>query len=570
MKAFFDRTPDAGLAGCTILNPDGSFQLPCRRSFPTPWVAFTKVSGLSTLFPRARAFGRYNLTYLDPAKTYRVDAVSGSFMMVRRSVVETVGGLDESYFMYGEDLDWCFRIGQAGFGVYYVHETSIIHFKGESTRRSNIDELRHFYGAMGLFVEKHYAHSAATRLLLKAGILLRGAAASIARVLPPVATALTDAISLNLALFLSAYWYFGSATHFTFNAHPLVWVVPALILGIVASMMGLYTNHRRSVTRSGLAVLVAYVFISALVFFARNFAYSRIVVLLSGFLTLLFIPGWRLGAVLVGWRRQGRGGRIFGSRTLVVGTGPQAGEIVRKLRGNVITGYAVVGLVDTTRKRLGEHVEGVEIVGSIGNIARVVEDLRVTDVIFAMGDGLAYADMLDVVARSESPGVNYRLVPTGQDAILGKTRVDDLAALPLVDLEVNLHRPLNRAGKRLFDLFLALPLLLLLYLPVRLFAPRSPAKRGNFALFVLSLPRICMGTMSFVGYPAGEGEMGFSAIPPASLGKPGLTGILQINAHADLRPEERERYLLSYARNHSLGLDLEILLKALLGRRRNP
>src|SRR5512138_2330859 len=116
MKAFFDATPDAGCAGCTILNPDGSFQLPCRRSFPTPWVAFTKIFGLSALFPRSRIFGQYNLTYLDPQKTYRVDAISGSFMMVRRSVVEKVGGLDESFFMYGEDLDWCFRIGEAGYG----------------------------------------------------------------------------------------------------------------------------------------------------------------------------------------------------------------------------------------------------------------------------------------------------------------------------------------------------------------------------------------------------------------------------------------------------------------------
>ncbi|MBI3578172.1 MAG: glycosyltransferase family 2 protein, partial [Ignavibacteriales bacterium] len=139
MLKFFENNPDVGLAGCKILNPDGSFQLPCRRSFPTPWVALTKMSGLSALFPRTRLFGRYNLTYLSPDETYEIDAVSGSFMMLRREAYEQVGGLDEDFFMYGEDLDWCYRIQKAGWKNYYVHSTKIIHYKGESTKRSNLD-----------------------------------------------------------------------------------------------------------------------------------------------------------------------------------------------------------------------------------------------------------------------------------------------------------------------------------------------------------------------------------------------------------------------------------------------
>src|SRR3990172_4972493 len=134
---FLDTHPDAGLAGCRILNPDGTLQLACRRSFPTPWVAFTKISGLSALYPESRIFGKYNLGYLDPDRTYEVDAISGSFMAVRREAYEKAGGLDEEYFMYGEDLDWCYRIKQAGWKVYYVSGTRIIHYKGESVRRSD-------------------------------------------------------------------------------------------------------------------------------------------------------------------------------------------------------------------------------------------------------------------------------------------------------------------------------------------------------------------------------------------------------------------------------------------------
>ncbi|MCJ7552663.1 MAG: glycosyltransferase family 2 protein, partial [Ignavibacteriaceae bacterium] len=159
MIEFFNQTPDAGLAGCKILNPDGTLQLSCRRSFPGPWTSFTKVTGLSTLFPKSKIFARYNLTYLDENQTYEVDAISGSFMMIRKEVYDKVGGFDEQFFMYGEDLDLCYRIQKAGHKVYYVHSTQIIHYKGESTKRSNIDETKVFYKAMHLFVKKHLSTS---------------------------------------------------------------------------------------------------------------------------------------------------------------------------------------------------------------------------------------------------------------------------------------------------------------------------------------------------------------------------------------------------------------------------
>jgi GT2 family glycosyltransferase/lipopolysaccharide/colanic/teichoic acid biosynthesis glycosyltransferase len=571
MQAFFHSHPDAGLAGCKILNPDGSFQLPCRRGFPTPWVAFTKIFGLSTLFPGSRLLGRYNLTYLDPEETYPVDAVSGSFMMIRREVYEGIGGLDEAFFMYGEDLDWCYRVRQAGSRVYYVHDTAIVHFKGESTRRSNIDELRYFYEAMELFVEKHISRSGFVRLFLKSGILLRGLAATIARAARPVSAAVLDFLLIDLALFLSAFWYFGSATRFTFNAHPLVWVVPPLILVSVASAAGLYSTYRHSTRRAGLTVIVSYLIISALVFFAKDFAYSRLVVVLSGFLTFVFVPGWRLLVRLHGRssRAGARPGGLFGSRTLVVGAGPSVEEIIRKLRQRVENGYQLVGVIDVTRRNLGEKRAGIEIIGSLENIAKVIQEYQISDVIFAVGGGLSYAEMLSVIARNRAPGVTYRLVPNNQEAILGKTRIDDLEALPLVDIEYNLQKPWNRFVKRAFDLMLSLLLLPTLYLPVRLaIGVGWRPKTGRLPQKALFLPSICKGRMSFVGLPFEEGSAASPATDQSYLGKPGLTGLLQINDHADLLPEERVRYTLYYAKNQSLSLDLEILLKDLFLRRK--
>ena len=114
---------DVGMVGCKILNPDGTLQLACRRSFPTPWVAFSKVVGLNDLFPKSKLFGKYNLTYLDPEKTTEVDAISGSFMMIQKRAIDDIGLLDETFFLYGEDLDWCYRMGQAGWKIVYLPKT---------------------------------------------------------------------------------------------------------------------------------------------------------------------------------------------------------------------------------------------------------------------------------------------------------------------------------------------------------------------------------------------------------------------------------------------------------------
>ncbi|MCK4530431.1 MAG: glycosyltransferase family 2 protein, partial [Candidatus Marinimicrobia bacterium] len=127
---FMDANEKVGIAGPKILNSDGSLQLACRRSFPSPSIALPKLLGLSNLFPKNKLLGKYNLTYLDPDKSYAVDAVSGSFMFCRGSLIRELGGFDEDFFMYGEDLDLCRRVQLKESLVYYVANTTIIHHKG--------------------------------------------------------------------------------------------------------------------------------------------------------------------------------------------------------------------------------------------------------------------------------------------------------------------------------------------------------------------------------------------------------------------------------------------------------
>lgn len=156
MLDFMAEHPDAGIVGPKLVLLDGSLDLACRRSFPSPEVAFYRLTGLSRLFPRSRRFGRYNLTYLDPDQAAEVDSVVGAFMLVRAEAIAQVGLMDGQFFMYGEDLDWAYRIKAAGWKVYYNSAVTVLHVKRASTRQ-NPRAQGEFYRAMDIFYRKHYA-----------------------------------------------------------------------------------------------------------------------------------------------------------------------------------------------------------------------------------------------------------------------------------------------------------------------------------------------------------------------------------------------------------------------------
>jgi GT2 family glycosyltransferase len=192
MLAFMAAHPEAGIAGPKLVLPDGSLDLACRRSFPTPEVSFYRMVGLSRLFPRSHRFGRYNMTFADPNELLEVDSVVGAFMLVRGEAIRKVGLLDESFFMYGEDLDWAKRIKAAGWKVYYNPAVAVQHVKRAASRFSRKAQVE-FYRAMLIFYRKHYAAQTPFWLhgLVLIGIMLKGGLALVGDVMRRPAPALT-------------------------------------------------------------------------------------------------------------------------------------------------------------------------------------------------------------------------------------------------------------------------------------------------------------------------------------------------------------------------------------------
>ncbi|MFA6468661.1 MAG: glycosyltransferase [Bacteroidota bacterium] len=560
---FFTSHPDAGMVGCKILNPDGSLQLPCRRSFPTPWTAFTKTFGLSALFPKSKLFARYNLTYLDPDQTYEVDAVSGSFMMITREVYQRIGGLDEKFFMYGEDLDWCFRVQQSGWKVYYVPTTSIVHYKGESTKRSDIDELKVFYNAMRLFVRKHHAGPPMFETFIYSGIYVRKVLADIGRMIRPAGIAMLDMVIVFATILFGEYIRKDGIFTLPAYAYPWAYVVPAFIVSGTLLMYGVYSEFKLSVSRSFAAVLTGFTIIAALVAFEKDFAFSRMIMLISGALSMFFIPGWRLVLRLIGFGEHSSRTTLFGRRTLIVGVQQSGQDILRKLRAKVGGGYSVVGFIDVNRKHVGERVMDVEIVGSIETIAKVIQELHISEVIFS-SDAVTYSTILNIIANNRNRFVNFRLVPNNLEVIIGKPSIDQLDEIPFIEIEYNIGKLGNRIIKRTFDigvsLFFLISIAPFVYF-IRIFTRTTLTGLKNA---VVQMPHVLIGSRSIVGYPSNSD--GSKSIYK---GKPGLTGLIQIQDENGVSAEEREQYDLYYAKNQSLMLDLEIIVKTLQKRLKN-
>lgn len=206
---FMDRHPNAGGLGVKMIDGKGTFLPESKRGLPTPQVAFFKMSGLSSLFPKSKLFGRYHLGYLDKNKVHEVDILAGAFMLLRKSVLDKIGLLDETFFMYGEDIDLSYRITQAGYKNYYFPETTIIHYKGESTKKTSVNYVFVFYRAMVIFAKKHYSEGLARSfgVFINLAIWFRALVAIVSRFMQKAWQPLLDTLLLFLVSYLlKIYW----------------------------------------------------------------------------------------------------------------------------------------------------------------------------------------------------------------------------------------------------------------------------------------------------------------------------------------------------------------------------
>jgi O-antigen biosynthesis protein len=550
MIGFMKQNENAGIAGCKVLNPDGTLQLACRRGFPGPWTSFTKVMGLSALFPGSKLFARYNLTYLDENKSYEVDAVSGAFMMMRKSVYDKIGGFDSQFFMYGEDLDLCYRTQKEGFKVFYFHETEIIHYKGESTKRSSIDETKVFYDAMHLFVRKHFSSSFLIETILQAAIIFRKLMAFLNIYRLVIASVFIDLSFFTSAVYIAEHYYANEHwIGFPGYSKPWVYLFPALIQAIISFSAFAYKKNSVSVLRSVVSLFYGMIILSALTYFFKQFAFSRAVVLITYLISLFAFSFWRI--FVKAFFKIGIETDSSNSRVLIVADPKNGKELSEKVKSNISKLHRVVGLISLSRKDIGEKFGSLHVLGSVDNLKKVILDEKIDKVIFS-SDGISYDQMFAHVVDCQGLNVEFLVAGKEMDYMVGKSSITMLEDIPLLKVQYNISSLRYRFSKRVFDIILSV--ILIAGYPFLLLLKNFANEKRDYLKFINGIAQVLLGSKSFVG-PADS-----SYSNELYIGKNGLTGFWFTESINDTN--ESKKLDIFYAKNQNVWLDLEILGKS--------
>jgi GT2 family glycosyltransferase/lipopolysaccharide/colanic/teichoic acid biosynthesis glycosyltransferase len=587
MIDFFDNTPDASVATCKIIDPAGNFSVDCRHSIPTPSVALWKVLGLSKLFPKSRIFGQYNMTYLNSDQTYSIPAISGSFMMMKKEVLDQVGLFDEQFFMYCEDIDLCHRITQAGFKIYYFPETQIIHYKGESTKKDNLDYVKTFNKSLYQFFQKYYAPKSIFlfRWLVMIGILLRGAFIYVKSFLKNQFPLLLDILIFNLVI-LGAFIIrlnFGRGFFWEdfFDQYWVINLIATILFISISYYFEIYPNHRFSIQSIIKANVATFILLATLTFFLKQFAFSRMVVLISFLIAPLIMISWR---III--RRTYRGDKaplgrdLFSKRTAVIGNGKDANELFTKLQTRKSIDYDLIGWISV--KDDSNNATETKYLGAVKNLNDIVRIYHIQQLIFS-AHSLSYAEILKTMTSTHRSRVEFKMVPSNLDVIIGKSMIEKLDDYPLVDIDYSIGKGFNRVVKRGIDILLSLPIVITLYPFVCLtflFRQKRIEKISlydqNFQAVPVSLSgvagkkgivfywsmffQVLSGRFTIVGAPIQSFNQ--TNENKTYLYKPGLTGLVQINKDKIVSLDDADKYHLYYLKNQSILLDFEIMLKA--------
>ena len=545
--AFMDAHPDAGGLGIKMVDGKGRFLPESKRGLPTPAVAFYKIFGLSSLFPKSKTFGQYHLGYLDKEQTHVVDVLAGAYMMLRRETLEKTGLLDEDFFMYGEDIDLSYRITKAGYKNYYYPDARIIHYKGESTKKSSVNYVFVFYNAMVIFARKHFSQKNARlfSVLIHLAIYLRAGIAVLYRLLNKLLLPLTDAAVIYAGtLLIVDYW--ESNVIYTVGGHypPLflfgvlpayifIWLFSVLIAGGYDPPLRL----RRILTgllAGTVAILVLYALLPA------DFRFSRALIILSAIWGMLSMTGIRFVLDLAGFKNFKIGANP-NKRYAIVGDTDESERVADLLRKTLVNPGFIgrVGIKDTRKNSDG-------FIGNIAHLADIISIYKIDEVIFCARDIPAHR-IIDTMSQLHRSQVDFKIAPPESLAIIGSNSISTSGDLYVVDIN-SISKINNRRNKRIFDI--ALSVILLPASPLLMWITKNPP------VFVLNIFRVLTGLRTWIGY-APVSTPG-SAMPSI---RQGILNPTDLFPNRKIDTETAGTLNMLYARDYRITNDLNIILR---------
>ena len=551
--SFMNSHPEAGGLGVKMIDGKGKFLPESKRGLPTPKVAFYKVFGLSRLFPKSKIFGQYHLGFLDKNKIHSVDILAGAFLFLRKETLDKTGLLDETFFMYGEDIDLSYRIIKAGYKNYYFPETRIIHYKGESTKKSSINYVLVFYNAMIIFARKHFSNKNARlfSFLINFAIYLRAFMAISQRFLYKVFLPFVDTIFIYTGLyFLKNYWeeniLFLRGSHYPIEF--MAFFVPMYILIWLFSvyLSGGYDKPIKplkifqGLLIGTLIILVIYALLD------EDYRFSRALIALGAVWSLLSMFTIRIilsVLKLKNFRFESGKNRNF----IIVGEKEEAERVVSVLKQTSIN-PGFIGLVNSSEI----NNKGNGFIGSISQIKEIIEIYKIDEVIFC-AKNMTPQEIIDKMSELKASEVDYKIAPPESLYIIGSNSIDTSGDLYVVNIN-SISNFSNKRNKRFFDILTSV--LLLILSPIFIFFAE------NIPGFYKNLFLVFWGFKSWVGYYKNEESSKLPAI------RNGVLNPCDAFKKKILNNEMIKRLNMIYARDYKITNDINIVIKGIhqLGR----
>ena len=506
--AFMDATPDAGGLGVKMVNGQGEFLPESKRGIPFPAVAFYKLFGLSKLFPNSKKFGSYHLTYLDNDEIHSVEVLSGAFMMLRKSVLDQIGLLDEDYFMYGEDIDLSYRILKGGYKNYYFPKTRIIHYKGESTKKGSLNYVYVFYKAMQIFAKKHFSNHNAKlfNFLINCAIWLRASLAALKRIANQMLLPFLDFVLAYAGLFgLAKYWdlHVLAERDSAFPAHYFYLVIPLYIVIWLISIMlckGYARPLKPSRTNKGIVIgTVVILLIYALL--PETLRFSRAVLLLGTMWTLIAVNALRTLARRLPRKHNGANPDAA-SRIVVVGEVDEAARVLNIVRmmDSKCDFWGIITLEKNT-------TNDSRVIGKLSQISDLLTLYRINEIIFCSRN-LPADRIIDLMCKLPANQLQFKIAPEGSAAVIGSSSIFSSESPFAMQLHAITQKSCRRQ-KRCFDVITAL--VLLIFLPVDLWFVHN--KVG----FIRNIFQVIAGKKSWVGLCKIQNDSALSILRPGVL-----------------------------------------------------
>jgi GT2 family glycosyltransferase len=544
---FMNTHQDAGGLGVLMVDGKGIFLPESKRGLPTPMVAFYKIFGLSALFPKSKIFGRYHVGYLDKNKTHEIEILSGAFMLLRKKVLDEIGLLDETFFMYGEDIDLSFRITKAGYKNYYYPETKIIHYKGESTKKSSVNYVFIFYRAMIIFAEKHFSQKNAKTFstLINLAIYLRAALAIFYRFISTIILPLIDTVLIYTGIFFLSHWWEGSVKNSSDGFFPEVFfqfAIPGYIL-IWLSSVWFWGGYDKpiSILKILKGFLIGTVFI--LVIYAllpENYRFSRGLILLGSLMASLIVVGIRYILNLIGindYKLESKTSK----KIVIIGNFEEADRvknIIVKSNNNQTSFYFLSP--DNKKEKEKNYI------GNISQLKEIIEVFKVNEVIFCAKD-LSSSQIISNMLWVDNQKIEYKIAPPESLFIIGSNSINSQGELYVVEIN-SIGKESSRRNKRVLDILISI--ILTVFLPISLLSKRR-------IQILLNILPVFFGSKTWVSY-AGTKE-NYLDLPKIPKGVFSYSDLLTFK----MDDMEISKINQLYSKDYKVTNDLEIIWKAL-------